>query len=186
MKKDNNGLFDSAFKDIFSAQAFSIIGGILAGIVLALYTDKIFLIPGMLIILPGFMAMRGNISGTFASRISSGLFLKVINPNNANTPLVKGNVRGSFILGIIVSFVLGIVAFIFNYLTLGILVPLIILVPLLAGILSTFFLTPLTLSATLYIFKKGHDPNNIMGPFVTTIGDVTSILSLLIVIFILI
>ena len=186
MEEKDTNFFDKGFKEILSAQIFAIIGGLIAGVVLAIYTDRIFLIPGMLIILPGFMAMRGNISGTLASRISSGLFLKVINPNKIHTKLIRGNLRGSFTLGIIVSLVLGLIAFILNYFFIGVLTPLIILIPFLAGLISNFLLTPLTLLATIYIFKKGHDPDNIMGPFVTTIGDVTSIISLLIVVFLLV
>ncbi|HUW43406.1 MAG TPA: magnesium transporter [Bacillota bacterium] len=180
------GLFDKNFKEIFSAQLFAIIGGIIAGVVLAVYMDKIFLIPGMLIIIPGFMEMRGNISGTFASRISSGLFLGVINPSKPDKKIIRGNLRGSFILALIVSLALGLVAFIFNYLVMGVLAAKIIIVTLLAGILSNFILNRLTLFTTIYLFKKGHDPNNIMGPFVTTAGDIISTLSLLVIILLII
>jgi len=180
------GLFDKNFREIFSAQIFAIIGGIIAGVILAIYMDKIFLIPGMLIIIPGFMAMRGNISGTFASRISSGLFLGVINPSKLNRKIINGNLRGSFALAIIVSLALGLLAFAFNYLIIGVIAPEIILIPLLAGILSNFILNRLTVFTTIYLFKKGHDPNNIMGPFVTTAGDVISTISLLVVILLII
>jgi len=180
------GLFDKNFREIFSAQIFAIIGGIIAGVILAIYMDKIFLIPGMLIIIPGFMAMRGNISGTFASRISSGLFLGVINPSKLNRKIINGNLRGSFALAIIVSLALGLLAFAFNYLIIGVIAPEIILIPLLAGILSNFILNRLTVFTTIYHFKKGHDPNNIMGPFVTTAGDVISTISLLVVILLII
>jgi len=176
-------IFDKSFKEIFSAQLFSIIGGLIAGIVLATYRERIFLVPGMLIVIPGFMAMRGNISGTFASRISSGLFLRVIDPNKMNSDIIKGNLNGSFILAIIISLALGLIASIFTYIVAGIFVYQIILIPLFAGLLSNFVLNPLTLFATVYLFKKGHDPNNIIGPIVTTLGDVTSIVSLLLVIF---
>lgn len=175
-------IFDEAFKDIFSAQLFAIGGGLLAGIFLAIYTDKMFIIPGMLIIIPGFMAMRGNISGALASRISVGLFLGMINLENKDDRIKKGNLSSSMILAVVVSLVLGLVAFLFNYITLGILVPKIILVPLIAGIFSTFLLDQIAFYATVKIFKRGHDPNNIIGPLITTTGDLTSILSLLIVI----
>jgi len=56
----------------------------------------------------------------------------------------------------------------------------IILMPLVAGVIANLIEIPLTLFATFYLFKKGHDPNNIIGPFVTTTGDITSIISLLI------
>ena len=179
-------LFDKNFKEIFSAQLFAIIGGMIAGVLLAVYMDKIFLIPGMLIIIPGFLEMRGNISGTFASRISSGLFLGIIDPFKKNKKIIRGNLRGSFILAMIVSLALGLLAFAFNYLIMGVVTPKIILVPLLAGILSNFILNRVTLYATFYFFKKGHDPNNIMGPFVTTAGDVISTISLLAIILLII
>ncbi len=175
-------LIDRNFKDIFFTQVFSVLGGLFAGIVLAVYSDKMFLIPGMLIIIPGFMAMRGNISGTFASRISSGLYMKAINPDDKKSKFIQGNVKASFFLAAMVSFALGLIAFVFSFLTTGLLIPQIILVPFFAGILSNLILNPLTLMATLYLFKKGHDPDNIMGPFVTTVGDVTSMISLLIAI----
>lgn len=177
---------DKNFKEIFSAQLFAIAGGIIAGVVLASFMDKIFLIPGMLIVIPGFMAMRGNINGTLASRIAAGLLLNVIDPNDLKSKIVRGNVKGSFTLSIVVSLVLGFVAFIFNLLISGAYTPLILIIPLLAGILSNLVLTPLTLMTTIYLFKNKHDPNNIMGPVVTTAGDVTSILSLLIVILLLV
>ncbi|MBU2458871.1 MAG: magnesium transporter, partial [Nanoarchaeota archaeon] len=140
--------------------------------------------PGMLIVIPGFMAMRGNISGTFASRISSGLFLGIINPNKPDQKLISGNLNGSFILAVVVSLSLGIIASIFNYVITGVFVYQIILIPFFAGILSNFLLNPITFFATMYFYKKGYDPNNIIGPVVSTIGDVTSIVSLLLVIII--
>jgi len=173
-------IFDSNFREIFSSQIVSIVGGLIAGTILAVYTDKLLLIPGMLIILPGFLEMRGNISGSFASRLSSGLFLGVIKPDKVNTRTIKGNLLASFFLAIFVSLVLGLVAFSFNYLILKTLTLKIILLPLVAGVIANAIEIPLTLFATIYLFKKGHDPNNIMGPFITSTGDITSVLSLLI------
>ncbi|MEX0920584.1 MAG: magnesium transporter [Candidatus Pacearchaeota archaeon] len=179
-------IFDKNFKEIFSAQFFAIIGGLVSGIVLVVYLDKIFIIPGMLIIIPGFMAMRGNISGGLASRVTVGLLLGLISPDRKNDRIVKGNLSASLFLAAIISLLLGLVAFTFNYFVSGIITPKIILVPLLAGIISTFLLDHITLYATIKLFKKGYDPNNMMGPLVTTAGDVTSILSLLIIIFLIV
>jgi len=173
-------IFDKDFREIFSSQVVSILGGLIAGTILAVYTNQILLIPGMLILLPGFLEMRGNISGSFASRLSSGLFLGVVKPRIRETKLIKGNLFASFLLAIIVSFALGLIAFLFNYLLLKTITPKIILLPLIAGIIANAVEIPLTLFATFYLFKKGHDPNNIMGPFVTSTGDITSVVSLLI------
>lgn len=175
-------IFDKKFKEIFSSQLISIIGGLIAGTFLAVYTDKIFLIPGILILLPGFLEMRGNISGSMAARLTSGMYLGVVKPTRIKTKIVQGNVLASFLLVIMVSFVLGIIAFAFNFLTLGVFTPKIIFIPLIAGIIANLIEVPLTLFFTFYFFRKGYDPDNMMGPFVTSTGDITSIVSLLLVV----
>jgi len=178
-------VFDNNFKEIFISQIVSITGGLFAGVLLAVFTDQILLIPGMLIILPGFLEMRGNISGSFSSRLSSGLFLKIINPKKVNSKIISGNLIASFTLAIIVSLILGLIGFLFNLLIFKVMTVKIILIPLIAAIIANGVEIPLALFATLYLFRKGHDPNNIMGPFVTTTGDVVSILSLLLALVIL-
>lgn len=167
-------IFDRNFRDIFLSQIVSIFGGLIAGTLLAIYTDKILLIPGMLILLPGFLEMRGNIGGTLASRISSGLFLGVIK-KEGKSKIIIGNKRAAFFLTFIVSACLGLVAFLFNYIVLKAVTPQIILIPIIAGLITDFIEVPLTFVATFYLYKKGHDPNNIMGPFITTVGDISSV-----------
>lgn len=170
---------DERFREILSSQLVSILGGLLAGTVLALYTDRLLLIPGMLVILPGFLEMRGSISGSVASRLSSGLFLGVIRPRRPRKAVIRGNLAASFALAILVSLALGLLAFLFTFLLFGQAPFTIILIPLVAGIIANAIEIPLTLFMTLSLFRRGHDPNNIMGPFVTSTGDITSIVSLL-------
>ncbi|MBS3095516.1 magnesium transporter [Candidatus Woesearchaeota archaeon] len=172
-------LIDKNFREILSTQLVSVAGGIIAGSVLAVYTENLLLIPGMLILLPGFLEMRGNISGSMASRLSSGLFLGVIHPNRIHTKLIRGNLLASFALAVVVSLMLGLIAFFFNYLVIGVYSMKIIFIPVVAGMIANAIEIPLTFFVTLYLFRKGHDPNNIMGPFVTSTGDITSIVSLL-------
>ncbi len=172
-------IFDSSFKEIISSQVVSVFGGLVTGTIIAAYTNKILLIPGMLILLPGLLEMRGNISGAFASRLSAGLFLGVIKPELKRTKLINANLAASFLLAIITSFILGLIAFAFTYFMLGAAIKKIIFLPVITAIIANTIEIPLTLFATLYLFKKGHDPNNIMGPFVTSTGDITTILALL-------
>ncbi len=172
--------FDRNFRELFMSQVVSVIGGLAAGTFLAIYLDKIMIIPGMFILLPGFLEMRGNISGSFASRLSSGLFLGVVDPYKFRTRIVSWNLIASFILAIFVSLVLGLLAFFFNLVIFGIATPEIIMIPFIAGIIANGLEIPLALYFTFYFFRKGHDPNNIMGPFITSTGDVTSVLALLI------
>jgi mgtE-like transporter len=174
------GFFDKDFEEIFSSQTMSIIGGLIGGTLLAVFTDQILIIPGILVLLPGLLEMRGSISGSFACRLSSGLFLGAVKPDKYKTRIVRGNMIATFLLVILLSFAIGFVAFVFNYLVLGVVMTEIIILPVIAGIISNLIQIPATLFVTFYLFRKGHDPNNIIGPFVTSTGDVITIVSLLI------
>lgn len=178
-------IFDKNFKEILSSQIILLLCGLLAGTLLAIYKENVLLVPGMIVFLPGFLEMRGNISGSLASRLSSGLFLGVINPRKYKTKIIKGNVIASFALVVFVALVLGFISLIFTYLVFNVFYLKILFVALFAAIIANFIEIPLTLIATFYFFRKGHDPNNVMGPFVTTTGDITSIVSLLIALVIL-
>ena len=175
-------LLTKDFKEIFSVEIISITGGLLAGLLLSLYIDKIYLIPGIFILLPGFLEMRGNISGSLSSRLSSGMFLGVLKPKLKRNRILKGNILASIILVILVSVILGSVAYIASLLVFNVNYPQIILISFVAAALSNIIEIPLTVLTTFWLFKKGHDPNNIMGPYVTTTGDIISIASLLIAI----
>ena len=72
--------FDKDFKEIMYTQVIALGGGLLAGVMLAFWTDKLLIIPGLLVIFPGFLEMRGNISGSLAGRLIVDLHLKKLKP----------------------------------------------------------------------------------------------------------
>ena len=96
------------------------------------------------------------------------------------TKLIKGNIIASFWLTFVGALTLGLLAFAFNYVVLKVFTPQLIFIPIIAALVSNVLQIPLTLLLTLYLFKKGHDPNNIIGPFITSSEDIMSIVSLLI------
>ncbi len=174
----NRGIFGEDFKEIFSSQGVSLFGGLVAGVALASITGNFSLLPGLLVALPGFLEMRGAISGSFASRLSSGLFLGVIKPHHENTSLIRSNIIASFLLAVAMSLFLGLIAFGFNYFVFGLDSPRILFIVLLAGIIANSIEIPVALFSTFRLFEEGHDPNNVMGPFITSVGDIVSIFSI--------
>ncbi|MBI4175996.1 MAG: magnesium transporter [Candidatus Aenigmarchaeota archaeon] len=174
----------SDFREILFAEIISVTGGLFAGFLLALTTDRFYLIPGLLILIPGFLEMRGSISGSLAARLSSGMILGATKPEFAHNRIMKGNVIAAILLALAVSLMLGVIAFGLSWLVFGKAIISIILISVLAGLLSNIIEIPVTIATTFWLFRKGYDPNNIMGPYVTTVGDIVSILSLLIAIMI--
>lgn len=167
------------FEEILVSEFISVTGGVLAGALIATYLDKIALVPGLLILLPGFLAMRGNISGSLAARLGAALHLGLLKKHPG---LLHRNAWAAFTLSIVVSAILGLVAYAGTWLFFHIHHPQIILVAVIASIISNIILIPLTTKTTIWLFNHGHDPDNIMGPYITTVGDIVSVVSLIIAI----
>ncbi|MBS3133698.1 magnesium transporter [Candidatus Woesearchaeota archaeon] len=174
------------FLEISVGELISVTGGILAGTLLATLTNKIFIIPGIFILMPGFLEMKGNIFGSLAARLGTGLHLGTIGTNKIMTRPIIENVIASFLLSIIVSIALGLMAYVATIIFFKSSDISILFVSILASIISSLILIPLTVKSTLWLYKRDYDPNNIMGPYVTTVGDVVSIVSILLAILIVI
>ncbi len=170
------------FRDMLSIEVVSLTGALLAGMALAAYKNAFEVLPALLILIPGFLEMRGSISGSLAARLTSGLFLHALKPEVKKTSLLRGNIVASFILTAIVSTVLGLAAYFLSSYIFGSANFSIVYIALLAGLLSSAIEIPITIFATFWIFRHGHDPNAIIGPYITTMGDLTSVASLLIII----
>ena len=153
------------------------IGGILAGSTLGVMTDLLEQIPGLIVVIPAIIAMRGNISTAFGSRLGSAYHLGVIDADNMWNEELKQNIIGSLVLSFITSILIGILAY-FSSVLLGVTPDLLMLITivLLAGIISAIILTIMTVIIIYLVFKRGYDPDNITGPALATFGDIVTML----------
>ena len=97
------------FEEILGAEFISVTGGVLAGAMLGQMVGELAKHPGILILLPGFLAMRGNIAGSLAARLSAALHLKIIDGKNDH--VTQANVWAASALSLIISAFLGVVAY---------------------------------------------------------------------------
>ncbi|MBI5398337.1 magnesium transporter [Candidatus Woesearchaeota archaeon] len=174
--------FDKDSKEIAIGQIVTVTGGLLAGGALAFYTDKIALIPGIFVLLPGFLDMRGDVVGSLAARLSSELHIGSIDIAKQKRQGIRDGVVAAFLLSLAASVILGLVAYAASYFIFKINNPDIIWVAIIATIVSNLILIPLTVKSTVWFFAHGYDPDNVMGPYITVVGDVAAIVSLLIAI----
>jgi len=153
------------------------LGAIVAGSTLSLMPDLFEKIPGLLVVIPAIIAMRGNISTALGSRLGSAYHLGVINADNLWNDELKQNILGSLILSFIVSLLIGILAYTSSYF-MGVNpdAVLLILVVVVAGILSAFILTLMTILIIFLVFRRGWDPDNITGPALATFGDIVTMI----------
>ncbi len=153
------------------------IGGILAGSTLGVMADLLEQIPGLIVVIPAIIAMRGNISTAFGSRLGSAYHLGVIDADNMWNEELKQNIIGSLVLSFIISILIGILAY-FSSVLLGVTPDLLMLITIviLAGIISAIILTIMTVIIIYLVFKRGYDPDNITGPALATFGDIVTML----------
>jgi cation transporter-like permease len=86
------------------------VGDLIAGIILGKMTFFLETFPGLLVVIPGAIGMRGNIFGSFASRLSTSLHIGLISPEFEFSEDLNNNIFSSFVLTLVLSIFLGIVA----------------------------------------------------------------------------
>ena len=113
------------------------IGGIVAGSTLSGMTDILQEIPGLIVVIPAIIAIRGNISTALGSRLGSAYHLGVIDAENLWNEDLWQNILGSLILSFIVSIIIGILAYLTTVLIFSIIVnPVkLILIVIIAGVI---------------------------------------------------
>ena len=133
--------------------------------------------PGILVLIPAIIGMRGNISTALGSRLSSASHLGLISMEKIWNEDSKANLWASLTL----SFLMGLLAGSVAHLTLvGLgrdssgLLPL-VSISVLAGIISGIFLAFITIGIMILSFRKGYDPDNVTGPLLSTVGDMITL-----------
>jgi mgtE-like transporter len=171
------------FKEVFTAEIIAISVALIAGVLLAVFIDEILLIPGLLIMLPGFLEMRSSITGALAARIGTALDTKQITLGMSKN-FVKQNIVASFSLTIVVALSLALMAYLVTLILFDVSRIDIFAIALIAALLANSIETIIAVPAVMWLYKKGHDPNDIMGPYISSTGDVIGVISILVAIFI--
>ncbi|QZA88062.1 magnesium transporter [Salinarchaeum sp. IM2453] len=160
-------------------------GGLFAGLVLEELLDSVARFPGLLVMVPVFLATRGNVYGALGGRISSGLHQGLIKPKLEWNDRLVNAVIASFINGIGISIVIGVISWgaleilgreaAALYEFVGIM--------LIAGVLTSVVMIIGLLVLIFAGYRLGYDPDNLVGPIVTTLGDIFGMLFLLLAVF---
>lgn len=184
---DFYGTHKNNIKEGLIALLICAIGDLIAGIILGKMTFFLETFPGLLVVIPGAIGMRGNIFGSFASRLSTNLHIGLISPHFEFSQDLNYNIYSSFVLTLVLSIFLGIVAKIFCILLHYPSMELIdfILICTIAGIISNLIMLPITMFVSFKSFEHGWDPDNITSPIIAAFGDLFTLPAIIASIFIL-
>ncbi|MDG6219442.1 MAG: magnesium transporter [Candidatus Thermoplasmatota archaeon] len=164
------------FKESFLTLLLCIPGGLLSGIIIGVSTSSLEVFPALIILIPGAIDMRGNIFASFGSRLGTYLHTGQISPSFKRVKILDQNIASSFILTMFMSTYLGLLASILAKVV-GLKVDVIdmLLVSILGGVFSAFFMLIITVVIAFLSFRKGWNPDNVTSPIITLAGDILTL-----------
>lgn len=163
----------------------SLAAGLFAGTVLGSEAMRtgIERVPGILVLLPAFLATRGGVYGSLGARLSSGLHQGLIEPRFELDRRLTNAIVASFINGLVVSVFIALIAFgVLLLIGGGGSVVQLVGIMVVAGLLSAALMLSVLIGVVFVGYRRGLDPDNLVGPVVTTLGDVFGVLFLLVAI----
>jgi mgtE-like transporter len=170
----------SIVREALPFELIATVGGVIAGIIFSGMTSELEMIPGLIVIYPGVLGLRGNISSTLGSRLGSAIHMGLITGFDRNNPELTNNISSSLILSFITAVLLGVLG---HYISLalgfesaGILT--LILICVISAMTSAAILSFVAVLLAIGMFRFGFDPDNVVTPAIATIGDIISMLML--------
>lgn len=154
------------------ALVLSGIGTIAAGVILQEFLDYIYLIPGIFVLIPALMNLKGAIAASVAARLGTSYHLGFLKKQGF-VQEIKENFIGAILLGVLLSISCAFFAyFVSNALGLkSISLFAFLLVSVSSGLIGVTALVLVTFFLVYLSIKLGADPNNLTFPLISTIGD---------------
>ena len=169
---------------------FALIVGVLfassGGLVLAAAESTLSELPGLLLLLPGAIALRGNIFGSMGSRLGTATHMGTFGLSYRVDSVLVQNLLASGSLSLISSLLLAVLAkgtaSAFG-LSPAMTIADFIVISVLGGLLSSVVLAFVTIALSVGSVKYEWDLDNVVAPLVTTTGDLLTVPSLILVSF---
>ncbi|WP_267641461.1 magnesium transporter [Haloarchaeobius amylolyticus] len=171
-----------AYREAVPALAASIVGGLFAGVVLGGMRSELEAVQGLLVLVPALLATRGNVFGSLGARLSTGLHQGLVDPYvDLSDDRLRGAVAAALSNGIFVSMFSATAVFVVLTLLSAPVAPLptLLAIATLAGLFSGTALTIAVVGVVFAGYRRGRNPDTLVGPLVTTTGDVFGVAFLL-------
>ncbi len=151
---------------------------LVAGAVLGSLTGTFEDLPGLLVMVPAAIGLRGNIFGAFGNRISTSIHTGTFRVSFRRESVLGQNVLASLSLTFVLSLFLAVVARVISVgfgvdNTIGVLD--LALISVAGGVLASLVVLAATVLLSLGAVRRGWDMDNLVAPTVSTLGDVITI-----------
>jgi mgtE-like transporter len=160
------------------ALALSTCAGFVAGLVLGSITGTLEKLPGLLVLIPAAVGMRGTIFGAMGARFGTGVAAGLFEPTLRRGSLLSRNVIVGILSALLTSFYLagvaklvasafgkeGVISF-WDLVTISVT----------GGVLASSIALVVTIGIAVLSFRKGWDLDAVSTPMVTAIGDMVTL-----------
>src|SRR3954466_334281 len=162
-------------------------GDLLAGLTLGAITGTLADLPGLLVLVPAAIGMRGNVFGALGSRFGTSIHAGTFSLSRRAETVVGQNIIAAMALSLSISFALAVLA---KAVSIGFGLPhtisiaYFIVISIVGGVISSVFVLLLTLGVAAGSVRFGWDMDNVAAPLVTAAGDMVTLPSLFLATFI--
>jgi mgtE-like transporter len=162
----------------FAALLLSSGGDLLAGLTLGAITGTLEALPGLLVLVPAAIGMRGNIFGGLGSRLSTAIHAGTFRLSPRLDTLVGQNIAASLALSLSISLVLAVLA---KAVSVGfgvansISIVDFVVISVVGGVLSSVVVLLVVLLVTAACVRFDLDLDNVSTPIVTAAGDIVTL-----------
>jgi mgtE-like transporter len=161
----------------FVALVISSLGSLVAGVALGSITGTLEALPGLMVMVPAAIGMRGNIFGALGSRLGTSIHAGLYEPTRARTGVLYQNVYAATVLTLAVALLEGVlaktmtVAFGVNSISMADFV----VIAILGAALSSLVVGGFTVALSGGAYRRGWDLDSVAGPLITAAGDMVTV-----------
>ncbi len=154
-----------------------------AGLVLQRMEGILGRTPGLLVMVPVLIALRGGISGAMGARLGSAFHMGLVGRGNFWNEETRQATLAALLLSLVLSALTGVLGH-----TTTVLLQLpsagflrLFLVATLAGTAAGVVQLGVTFGIILFATQRGLDPDNVTAPILATVGDIVTVLLIFLV-----
>jgi mgtE-like transporter len=160
------------------ALVLSTCAGFVAGLVLGSITGTLEKLPGLLVLIPASVGMRGTIFGAMGARFGTGVAAGIFEPTLRRGSLLSRNVAVGILSALLTSFYLAAIAklvasafaqeAVISFWDL-------VTISVVGGVLASLIALVFTVGIAVMSFQRGWDLDAVSTPMVTAIGDMVTL-----------
>jgi mgtE-like transporter len=152
-------------------------GDLLAGLALSFMDTQLRLLPGLIILIPAAIGMRGNIFGALGSRLGTGIHAGLFEASTRRSGFLGQNVRAAWSLTLATCLYLGLAAHVVATAFTGrsLSVASFVTISILGGVLGSGLVGAATVGIAVLSERRRWDLDSVSAPLVTAFGDIATL-----------